>query len=91
MSCRAQEWIKDIEATKYAGGHRVTYPIIADPDREVAGLYGMLDPDEVDAAGMPLTCRGGVCLGPVRLTRASAAVCVYGRQTGPKFPSLLVE
>lgn len=34
-------WIKDIEETQNA---KVTYPIIADPDRKVAGLYGMMHP-----------------------------------------------
>ena len=36
---------------------QVEYPIIADPSREVATLYGMLDPDEKDAGGMPMSCR----------------------------------
>ena len=35
----------------------LSYPIIADPKREVANLYGMLDPDAKDAKGIPLTCR----------------------------------
>ena len=34
-----------------------SYPIIADPERDVATLYGMMDPDEKDSAGLPLTCR----------------------------------
>jgi alkyl hydroperoxide reductase subunit AhpC len=34
-------WIKDIEETQNA---KVTYPIIADPDRKVANLYGMMHP-----------------------------------------------
>jgi len=33
------------------------YPIIADPDRSIATMLGMIDPDEVDPNGMPLTCR----------------------------------
>ncbi|MBV8603012.1 MAG: peroxiredoxin [Candidatus Eremiobacteraeota bacterium] len=39
-------WVKDIEETQNA---KVTYPIIADPDRKVANLYGMMHPshDEV--------------------------------------------
>lgn len=35
-------WIKDIESTKWAKGNTVAYPIIADPDRTVATLYGMV-------------------------------------------------
>ena len=41
------EWIKDIEATSYAEKSTVTYPIISDPNREIAVLYGMLDPAEI--------------------------------------------
>jgi thioredoxin-dependent peroxiredoxin len=39
-------WVKDIEETQST---KVDYPIIADPDRKVAGLYGMMHPahDEV--------------------------------------------
>lgn len=33
------------------------YPIIADDKRELAVLLGMLDPDERDKDGMPLTAR----------------------------------
>ena len=39
-------WVKDIEETQNT---KVDYPIIADPDRKVAGMYGMMHPahDEV--------------------------------------------
>ena len=33
------------------------YPIIADPKRELASQLGMIDPDEKDKAGLPVTCR----------------------------------
>lgn len=33
------------------------YPIIADPQRTLAKALGMIDPDELDTTGMPLTCR----------------------------------
>ena len=36
------------------------YPIIADPTRDLAVAFGMIDPDEQDAAGLPLTARA-VC------------------------------
>lgn len=35
------EWVKDVEDTQDA---KMDYPIIADPDREVAELYGMMHP-----------------------------------------------
>ena len=33
------------------------YPIISDPKRELAVKLGMVDPDEKDKAGLPVTCR----------------------------------
>lgn len=33
------------------------YPIIADHNRELSVQLGMLDPDERDSQGMPLTAR----------------------------------
>ena len=33
------------------------YPIISDPNRDLAVQLGMLDPLEKDKAGLPLTCR----------------------------------
>ena len=35
-----REWVQDIEA--YTPGARVDYPIIADPDRQIAVLYVLL-------------------------------------------------
>ncbi|WOH07397.1 hypothetical protein DCAR_0726827 [Daucus carota subsp. sativus] len=43
------EWIKDIEA--FNGGHKVNYPIGADPKREIIKELNMVDPDEKDSAG----------------------------------------
>jgi 1-Cys peroxiredoxin 6 len=61
LSCDTTEshhgWIKDIMA--YNKVEKFSYPIIADPCREVATLYGMMDPDEKDSAGMAVTCRLG--------------------------------
>ena len=59
LSCDSVEdhqgWINDIKA--YNGLTDFSYPIIADPSREVAKKYGMLDPVAKDNAGIPLTCR----------------------------------
>ena len=35
----------------------LSYPIISDPKRELAVTLGMVDPDEKDKAGLPVTCR----------------------------------
>ena len=56
-----QGWIEDIKA--YNKLDKFSYPIIADPKRDVATLYGMMDPDEKDAKGMPLTCRAVFIIG----------------------------
>ena len=41
----------------YTGDKGLEFPIIADPKRELAVKFGMLDPVEKDGAGLPLTCR----------------------------------
>jgi len=33
------------------------YPIISDPNRQIASDLGMIDPEEKDKAGLPLACR----------------------------------
>lgn len=43
------EWVKDIEA--YTPGCKVSYPIIADPNRELIKILNMVDPDEKDSSG----------------------------------------
>merc|ERR1712059_64559 len=53
-------WIKDIIAyNDLKTGF--SYPIIADPKRDVANLYGMLDPDEKDATPADWK-HGGSCM-----------------------------
>lgn len=47
----------DIEAAQWCTG-KVTYPIIADAGRDIAVLYDMVDPDEKNAAGLAMACRG---------------------------------
>ncbi|TAN15136.1 MAG: peroxiredoxin [Chitinophagaceae bacterium] len=37
-----KEWIKDINETQHTS---VSYPIVADPDKKVANLYGMIHPN----------------------------------------------
>ena len=39
------------------GTDKFPYPIIADEKRELAVQLGMLDPEEKDKQGLPLTCR----------------------------------
>jgi len=48
--------VQDIQAYTSTSGE-FCYPIIADTDRSIAKTLGMIDPDEVDVQGLPLTCR----------------------------------
>ena len=49
-------WIKDIQSYSTLSGD-FPYPIISDPNRDLAVQLGMVDPVEKDKAGLPLTCR----------------------------------
>merc|ERR1712233_134483 len=78
-------WIKDIIAyNNLSTGF--SYPIIADPKREVATLYGMMDPDEKDAKGIPLTCRAVFIIGPDKRLKLSL---LYPATTGRNFDEIL--
>lgn len=54
------------------------YPIIADDKRQLSNQLGMLDPDELDKDGIPLSAR---CVRPPRATvyRSRCQVCVARR------------
>ncbi|XP_021752583.1 1-Cys peroxiredoxin-like [Chenopodium quinoa] len=64
-----KEWIKDVEA--YSGGHKVTYPIIADPKREIIKQLNMVDPDEKSSNGQQLPSRALHIVGPDKLVKLS--------------------
>lgn len=51
--------LQDILAYNCEDGQsgELPFPIIADSKRELAAALGMLDPDEKDQEGMPLTAR----------------------------------
>eukprot|EP00270_Netrium_digitus_P010024 TRINITY_DN307_c0_g1_i3.p1 TRINITY_DN307_c0_g1~~TRINITY_DN307_c0_g1_i3.p1 ORF type:complete len:223 (-),score=62.72 TRINITY_DN307_c0_g1_i3:313-981(-) len=77
-------WIADIES--FTPGVKVNYPIIADPDRQLAVQLGMLDPDELDAKGLPLTARAVFVFGPDKRLKLSI---LYPATTGRNFIELL--
>ncbi|MFI5022264.1 MAG: peroxiredoxin [Alphaproteobacteria bacterium] len=72
-------WVKDIEETQHA---KVAYPIVADPDRKVANLYGMMHPahDEV------YTVRTVFVIDPKRKIRL---MITYPQTTGRNFDEIL--
>ena len=41
-ACFWQAWIKDIEASQFAEGKKVTFPIIEDQSRQISQAYGMV-------------------------------------------------
>lgn len=43
----------------------------ADPSREIAVAYGMIDPELKDAEGLPLTCRSVFIIGPDKKLKLS--------------------
>ena len=81
-------WAKDIEETQ---GHAVTYPMIGDPDLQVARLYDMLPEDSGDtAAGRSAadnaTVRSVFIIGPDKKIRA---MLTYPMSTGRNFDEVL--
>jgi len=77
-------WIADIES--FTPGAKVSYPIVADPTRELAVKFGMLDPDEIDAKGIPLTARAVYVFGPDKKLKLSI---LYPATTGRNFHEVL--
>ena len=88
LSCDSVEhhkgWIEDIKA--YNKLENFSYPIIADEDRSIATTYGMMDPDEKDAKGMPLTCRAVFVIGPDKTLKLAI---LYPATTGRNFDEIL--
>lgn len=60
--------------------------MIADDKRELATLLGMLDPDEKDSAGMPLTCRSLFIVGPDKKLKLAI---LYPASTGRSFDEVI--
>ncbi len=72
-------WICDINETQNT---QMNYPIIADPDRKVAGLYDMIHPNADDT----FTVRSVFIIGPDKKIKLTLT---YPASTGRNFPELL--
>ncbi len=72
-------WIKDINETQNT---TVNYPIIADPDRKVADLYGMIHPNSLNN----LTVRSVFIIDPNKKLRLTLT---YPASTGRNFDEIL--
>ncbi len=82
------KWAVDIEETQ---GHKVTYPMIGDPELKVAKLYDMLPADAGDncagrTAGTNATVRTVFVIGPDKKIKL---MLVYPMSTGRNFNEVL--
>ncbi|MGH9095108.1 MAG: peroxiredoxin [Acidimicrobiales bacterium] len=74
-----KSWIPDINETQNT---TVNYPIIADPDRKVADLYGMIHPNASDT----VTVRSVFIVGPDKKVKL---MITYPQSTGRNFNEIL--
>ncbi|KAL6104183.1 prdx6 [Pungitius sinensis] len=81
-------WTKDILAYNGEESARCSlpFPIIADSKRELAVALGMLDADEKDKDGVPLTARCVFVIGPDKKLKLSV---LYPATTGRNFDEIL--
>ncbi|XP_013145853.1 PREDICTED: peroxiredoxin-6 [Papilio polytes] len=81
------DWCKDIQC--YAGCNEsevFPYPIIEDKARNLAVKLGMVDKDELDSSGIPLTARAVYIIDPKKKFRLSI---LYPATTGRNFDEIL--
>jgi len=72
-------WAGDIEETQ---GTALNFPLIADPERKIAGLYGMIHPNANDT----LTVRSVYVIGPDKKLKLTLT---YPASTGRNFEEIL--
>ncbi len=72
-------WVGDIKETQ---GHALNFPLIADPDRKVSHLYGMIHPNANDT----LTVRSVFIVGPDKKVKL---MITYPASTGRNFDEIL--
>ncbi|WP_036260101.1 peroxiredoxin [Methylocapsa aurea] len=74
-----EKWADDIKETQ---GHALNFPLIADPERKVADLYGMIHPNASDT----LTVRSVFIVGPDKKIKLTLT---YPASTGRNFDEVL--
>lgn len=74
-----REWASDI---KDATGSELNYPLLGDPDHEIADLYGMIHPNANDT----LTVRSVFVIGPDKKVKLTIT---YPASTGRNFQEIL--
>jgi thioredoxin-dependent peroxiredoxin len=74
-----EKWSEDIKETQ---GYALNFPLIADPERKVANLYGMIHPNASDT----LTVRSVFVIGPDKKIKLTLT---YPASTGRNFDEIL--
>jgi thioredoxin-dependent peroxiredoxin len=74
-----EKWVPDINDTQ---GTTVNFPLIADPDRKVSDLYGMIHPNANDT----MTVRSVFVIGPDKKVKL---MITYPASTGRNFQEIL--
>jgi alkyl hydroperoxide reductase subunit AhpC len=74
-----ERWAADIEEVT---GGRLNFPLIADPEREIADLYGMIHPNAADT----MTVRSVFVIGPDKKVKLTLT---YPAATGRDFGEIL--
>ena len=74
-----KEWIKDVNETQNAN---VDFPLVEDPNKEIADAYGMIHPNANDT----LTVRSVFIIGPDKLVKL---IISYPASTGRNFSEIL--
>merc|ERR1719285_569516 len=87
LSCNSLEdhekWVADIEKNL---NQKIIFPLIADEDRSIAFMLGMLDPEFKDAKGLPMTVRNVFIIAP---DKKIALMLIYPPSTGRNFSEVL--
>ena len=77
-----KKWISDIECTQCT---QVYYPMLADPEKKVSLLYGMIHPNEKDL-GCSMTVRSVFIIDHKKKLRL---IMTYPASTGRNFVEVL--
>src|SRR5262249_61179304 len=74
-----KSWAHDIKETQV---HALNFPLLADPDRKVSNLYGMIHPNANDT----LTVRSVFVIGPDKKVKL---IITYPASTGRNFEEII--
>jgi alkyl hydroperoxide reductase subunit AhpC len=78
-----KSWIKDINELSNA---TVDYPLIADKDKKISLLYGMLDQTHLSDTSMPFTVRAVYIIGPDKKIKL---MLIYPASCGRNFDEII--